>query len=84
MAAAAVAAMNARRGSVTAQRSGCSALMELAKGAAGAQEIVDAGGVAAVVAAEVLFSVLSALHRLPLAPTTPRSSTQVQSGGRTL
>ena len=51
MAAAAVAAMNARPDSVTAQRSGCSELIELATGASGAQAIVNAGGVAAVVAA---------------------------------
>ena len=48
MAAAAVAAMNTRPGSVTAQRSGCSALTELSTGAAGAQAVVEAGGVTAV------------------------------------
>ena len=53
-----VAAMNAEPGSVEAQRTGCSELEQCAKSwhghgtsAAGAQAIVDAGGVTAVVAA---------------------------------
>ena len=49
---AAVAAMNARPGSVGVLRTGCSALMKLAGSAApGAQVVVDSGGLAVVVAA---------------------------------
>ena len=49
MAEAHVAAMNARPGSAAAQRSGCSALMNLVRDAAGAQAVVNGGGVTAVV-----------------------------------
>ena len=51
MAAAAVAAINAEPGSVGVQRIGCYALMQLARDAAGAQTVVEAGGVGAVVTA---------------------------------
>ena len=51
MAAAAVAAINAEPGSVGVQRIGCYALMQLARDAAGAQTVVEAGGIGAVVTA---------------------------------
>ena len=51
MAAAAVAAINAEPGSVGVQRIGCYALMQLARDAAGAQTVLEAGGVEAVVTA---------------------------------
>ena len=66
MAAAAVAAINSEPGSAGVQRIGCYALMQLARDAAGAQTVVDAGGVGAVVTAmelQAAYAVDAEVHR---------------------